>query len=73
MLNRRTTVYKELPDELIHGKTTEAKLTISINMTIPKELEGKKATAFIDDEMSQIAKDFSKFIDKRADKVLGKI
>jgi hypothetical protein len=72
MINRRATVYRQLPEELAGNKAKEAKLAISINMVVPKEMEGKKATEFIDDEIDQIAKDFKKFIDKRAQKLLDK-
>ena len=72
MINRRAVVYCELPEELAPGKTKEAKLTISIGMVVPKEMEGKKATEFIDNQMDEVSKEFKKFIKKRVTKLLGK-
>ena len=70
MINRRAVVYCELPEELAPGKTKEAKLTISIGMVVPKEMEGKKTMKFIDDEIDMISKDFKKFMAKRIEKLL---
>lgn len=72
MINRRATVYCKLPEELTDGKKgKEAKMAISISITAPKEMEGKKASRFIDDQIDDVSKAFKKFIDKRADKLLG--
>lgn len=70
MLNRRGMVYCELPEELF-GKKKEAKLTISIGIVVPKEMEDKKAAKFIDEQMDAVSKEFKKFIKKRSEKLLG--
>ena len=46
-------------------------MTVSINMVVPKEMEGKKTMKFIDDEIDMISKDFKKFMTKRIEKLLG--
>ena len=72
MINRRNTVYVELPEELVgNKKTKDAKAEISISLVIPKDME-KKGAQFIDDEMDMIAKDFRSFMKKRVKKILGK-
>lgn len=72
MINRRAVIYAELPEELVKGKKSkEAKLEISINLVIPRELEGKKAVEFIDDAIDDVAKGFKKFIRKRSEKAIG--
>ena len=72
MINRRANFYYNLPIELTGGtKSKEAKMTVSINMVVPKEMEGKKTMKFIDDEIDMISKDFKKFMAKRIEKLLG--
>ena len=71
MINRRAVVYCELPEALAPGQTQAAKLPISIGMVVPKEMEGKKATEFIDNQMDEVSKEFKKFIKKRVTKLLG--
>lgn len=71
MINRRSVVYVPLPEELVKGKKSkEAKLEISINVTVPRELETKKTADFIDDAIGEVANDFKKYIKKRSEKIL---
>ena len=71
MINRRAVVYAPLPEELTKGKKSkEAKLKISITVTVPRELETKKTAEFIDDAIGEVANDFKKYIKKRSEKIL---
>lgn len=68
MLNRRSSVYYTLPDELVSGtKTKESKATISIGIVVPKDME-KKAQKFMEEATDDFAKSFKKFMKKQVEK-----
>lgn len=69
MINRRNTVYYELPESLVSGKRKDAKMEMSVNLTIPKELE-KKGTKLIDRIMEEAAQEYKKFMRKQLEKLL---
>ena len=69
MINRRGTVYVQLPPELAGSKRKDAKMEISVNLTIPKEFESK-GTDLIDDIIDNAGDDFRKFMKKRIKKAL---
>lgn len=73
MINRRANVYCALPEELQRKNSKDAKMAISISMTLPKELEGKKASKFIDEQMEEVSKAFRKFIKKQSEKVISDV
>lgn len=72
MINRRNTVYYTLPEEITGSKKAkDASMAISINLVLPKELEGKadKLIDAINDEASEM---FAKFMKKQIKKYLEK-
>lgn len=68
MINRKGTIYVQLPTELQTGKKKDASITISITIVGTKGMESKKGQEFIDSAMEDIGKDFKKFVKKRAEK-----
>lgn len=69
MINRRGTVYFQLPEELTGGKRKDAKMEISVNMTVPKGFENK-GTDVIDEIIDDAGEKFKKFMKKRVKKEL---
>ncbi|WP_300943976.1 hypothetical protein [uncultured Duncaniella sp.] len=69
MINRRGTIYVQLPPELAGNKRKDAKMVVSVNLTVPTEFEGKGADLI--DEIIDDARDaFKKFMKKRIKKAL---
>lgn len=72
MINRRNTVYYALPEEFTGSKKAkDASMAISINLVLPKELEGK-ADKLIDEINDEASKMFAKFMKKQIKKHLEK-
>lgn len=71
MINRKGTIYVELPEELQTGKKKDASITISISIVGTKSIEGKKGQDFIDESMEEIGAEFKKFVKKRTKKELS--
>lgn len=72
MINRRNTMYYTLPEEFTGGKKTkDATMSISINLVLPKEFEGK-ADKLIDEINDEGGKMFVKFMKKSIKKYLEK-
>ena len=70
MVNRRSSMYFTLPNELTGGeKSKEAKMNVSISMVLPKAME-KKSSKFIDDQMEELSKSFKKFMKKQIEKLM---
>lgn len=69
MINRRSTAYYTLPEELAPGKTKETKLTMSFGLVVPKDME-KKAQKFMETLTDNAAKEFKKFMKKQVNKRL---
>ena len=73
MISRSSTVYCELPAQLVGNssrKKKEAKATISMSIVVPADME-KKATKFMDSMAEEYAKQFSKFMKKEIKKRVG--
>ena len=70
MVNRRTTIYAKLPDGMFKPNQGEAKLSISFNLVIPKDLAGnKKIDELMTEMMESCEKEFNSFIKKRLKKM----
>lgn len=69
MINRRSSAYYALPEEMSGPKQKDAKLNISFGMVVPPEFE-KKADKFMKEQMDEVAKEFKKFMNKQCRKYL---
>lgn len=70
MVNRRTTIYAQLPEGMFKPNQSEAKLSVSLNLVMPKELAGtKKTDELMADLMNACEKEFNSFIKKRLKKM----
>lgn len=65
--SRSRTAYKKLPDKLKTKAVPDAKLAVSINLTIPKGME-KSADKFISEALDHVEKGFKKFMKKEISK-----
>ena len=73
MINRRGTIYVELPEELRTKSLKDASIAISISVTTTKPMEKESAKAiekFITEQFNDVGKNFKKFIRKRIEKLL---
>ena len=73
-ISKKGNSYVELPEELRTTNLKDAKMEVSITLTLGKKLERsttKAAEKFIAKEMKMISKDFKRFIEKRCSKELG--
>lgn len=69
MINRRGTIYVQLPPEIAGNKRKDAKMVVSVNLTVPTEFEGKGAD-LIDEIIDDAGDAFKKFMKKRIKKAL---
>lgn len=69
MINRRGTIYVQLPPELAGNKRKDAKMVVSVNLTVPTVFEGKGAD-LIDEIIDDAGDAFKKFMKKRIKKAL---
>ena len=60
--NRSNTTYRKLPEHMSSGKLTDAKLTASLNVLVPKDIERKRVDKFLKEAHDSLAKAFEKFI-----------
>ena len=71
MVNRRTNCYFQLPPSITDSnKQTDAKMAISINIVVPKSMEGSKLDKVINEMMESCEKIFKKYIKKKIEKAL---
>lgn len=67
--NRSNTTYRKLPDHLASGKLSDAKLTASLNVLVPKEIDRKRVDRFMKEAHDSLADAFQKFIKKEIKKL----
>lgn len=70
-ISKRGTAYVELPEELRTANLRDAKIEVTMTITLGKRMErdhAKSAEKFIQKRMDEIAKDFRKYIRKQCDK-----
>lgn len=66
--NRSNTTYQKLKGSLAAGKLKDAKLTASLNVVVPKEIDRKRIDRFLEESHREMAKAFKKFIKKEMEK-----
>lgn len=70
MVNRRANCYYQLPPSVTGAnKQSEAKLSISFNIVVPKSLEGSKLDKVVNEMIETCEKIFKKYIKKRIEKM----
>lgn len=70
--NRSNTTYRKLPDSLATSKLPDAKLTASLNVLVPKEIDRKKVDRFMKEAHESLSDAFQKFIKKEVKKATEK-
>ena len=69
--NRSNTTYRKLPEQLATSKLPDAKLTASLNVLVPKEIDRKKVDRFMKEAHKSLADAFETFIKKEVKKSVG--
>lgn len=72
-ISKRGNVYVELPEECRTPSLKDAKVEVTITITMGKKMErecSRSAEKFIKNHMDDIAKDFKKYIRKQAEKIM---
>lgn len=67
--NRSSTSYRNLPDELATNKLSDARLTASLTVVVPKEISKKKVDRFLADAHKELEDGFQKFMKKELKKL----